>query len=362
MASSDATAVPEAGVGDTAGVGNTAGVGDTTAAGDTASTGPRERAGRLPGRPGEERDDRRRERRSRWYRRDVRWSPYAFIAPFFVFFLAFGLFPLLYTGWASLHRVELTAPTDMEWVGLRNFSRLLSDDFFWNALKNTVTIGVLSTVPQLLIALGIAHLLNYRLRGSMFFRVAVLTPYATSVAAATLVFVLLFGRDYGMINWVLGLAGIDPVDWQNGTWTSQLAVSTIVIWRWTGYNALIYLAAMQAIPDDLYESAALDGASRGQQFLHVTVPSLRPTILFTCVVSTIGATQLFGEPLLYNGGAGATGGADHQFQTLGLYLYEQGWVNLHLGRASAIAWAMFLILLIIGAVNWIIARRLRESA
>ncbi|MFJ8308369.1 MULTISPECIES: carbohydrate ABC transporter permease [unclassified Streptomyces] len=301
------------------------------------------------------------ERRSRRYRRDVHWSPYAFIAPFFVFFAAFGLFPLLYTGWASLHQVELTAPNDMTWVGLRNFSRLLSDDFFWNALKNTFTIGLLSTVPQLLIALGIAHLLNYRLRGSMFFRVAVLTPYATSVAAATLVFVLLFGRDYGMVNWALGLVGFDHIDWQNGGWSSQVAVSTIVIWRWTGYNALIYLAAMQAVPADLYESAALDGASRWQQFLHVTVPSLRPTILFTAVVSTIGATQLFGEPLLFNGAAGATGGSDHQFQTLGLYLYEQGWVNLHLGRASAIAWAMFLILLLIGAVNWFVSRTLRKG-
>jgi cellobiose transport system permease protein len=279
----------------------------------------------------------------------VRWGPYAHIAPFFVLFAAFGIFPLLYTGWASLHRVELTAPTDMKWVGLRNYARLLDDEFFWNALRNTVTIGLLSTVPQLLMALGIAHLLHGRLRGSTFFRVVALTPYATSVAAATLVFVLLFGRDFGLVNWVLGLLGAGPVDWQNGRWTSQFAVSTIVIWRWTGYNALIYLAALQAVPDELYEAAALDGASRWQQFRHVTVPSLRPTILFTCVVSTIGATQLFGEPLLFNGSAGATGGSDHQFQTLGLYLYEQGWVNLHLGRASAIAWAMLLILLLAGA-------------
>ncbi|MGW0733699.1 carbohydrate ABC transporter permease [Streptomyces sp. NPDC002851] len=305
--------------------------------------------------------ERARERRSRRYRRDVRWSPYAFVAPFFLFFAAFGLFPLLYTGWAALHRVELTDPTSMEWAGLHNFSRLLSDEFFWNALRNTVTIGLLSTVPQLLMALGIAHLLNYRLRASTFFRVVALTPYATSVAAATLVFVLLFGRDYGMINWALGLVGFDGVDWRNGHWTSQIAVSTIVIWRWTGYNALIYLAAMQSIPDDLYESAALDGASRWRQFLHVTLPSLRPTILFTCVVSTIGAIQLFGEPLLFSGSGSPTGGPEHQFQTLGLYLYEQGWTNLHLGRASAIAWAMFLILLLIGAVNLLIARRLRKS-
>lgn len=328
-------------------------------AGDTATVAPSRWEGAPLPEPAE---GGRKSRRGRLHRWDLRWSPYAFVAPFFLFFGVFGLFPLLYTGWASLHRVELTAPDEMEWVGLRNFSRLLGDEFFWNALTNTVTIGLLSTVPQLLIALGLAHLLNQRLRGSMFFRVAVLTPYATSVAAATLVFVLLFGRDHGMINWALGLAGLDAVDWQNGAWTSQLAVSTIVVWRWTGYNALIYLAAMQSIPHELYESAALDGASPRQQFLHVTIPSLRPTILFTCVVSTIGATQLFGEPLLFNGGAGATGGADHQFQTLGLYLYEQGWVNLHLGRASAIAWAMFLILLIIGAVNWLVARRLRRSS
>ncbi|MEC4018069.1 carbohydrate ABC transporter permease [Streptomyces sp. H27-D2] len=306
-------------------------------------------------------EDRRRERRSRRYRRDVRWSPYLFVSPFFVFFAAFGLFPLIYTGWASLHRVELTAPNDMEWAGLHNYSRLLDDDFFWNALGNTFTIGVISTVPQLMMALGLAHLLNYRLRGSMFFRVAILTPYATSVAAATLVFVLLFGRDYGMINWALGLVGIDNVDWENGAWTSQLAVSTIVIWRWTGYNTLIYLAAMQAVPADLYESAALDGASRWQQFIHVTIPSLRPTILFTVVVSTIGATQLFGEPLLFGGSGGATGGGDHQYQTLGLYMYEQGWTNLHLGRASAIAWTMLLILLLIAAVNYAVTRRLRKS-
>ncbi|WP_028811579.1 carbohydrate ABC transporter permease [Streptomyces flavidovirens] len=305
--------------------------------------------------------DRRRVWRSRRYRWDTKYSPYAFVAPFFVFFAAFGVFPLLYTGWSSLHRVSLSAPNDLEWVGLHNYTRLLGDEFFWNALRNTFTIGIISTVPQLLMALGIAHLLNYRLRASGFFRVAILTPYATSVAAATLVFVLLFGRDYGMINWALDAVGFGKVDWQSGTLSSQVAVSTIVIWRWTGYNALIYLAAMQAVPNDLYESAALDGATRWQQFVHVTIPSLRPTILFTVVVSTIGATQLFGEPLLFGGAGGQKGGASHQFQTLGLYLYEQGWFNFHLGRASAIAWAMFLILLIVAGVYLLIARRLRKS-
>lgn len=309
--------------------------------------------------PAEQRAKRRAARRSRWHQRDTRWSPYAFVAPFFLFFAAFGLFPLLYTGWASLHRVSLHTPTQMDWAGLHNYTRLLEDEFFWNALRNTLTIGIISTVPQLLMALGLAHLLNYRLRGSMFFRVAMLTPYATSVAAATLVFAMLYGRDFGMINWGLGLVGIDNVDWESGSWTSQFAVSTIVIWRWTGYNTLIYLAAMQSVPGDLYESAALDGASRWQQFIHVTIPSLRPTILFTVVVSTIGATQLFGEPLLFGGSQ--TGGASNQYQTLGLYLYEQGWFNYHLGRASAIAWTLFLLLIVIGLVYFLVAKRLQKS-
>ena len=331
---------------------------------ETAAAPPAKEGGAAPARPPAESaaEERRRARLSRRWQRDVRWSPYAFVSPFFLLFVAFGLFPLIYTGWASLHQVELTAPTDMNWVGFKNYTRIFDDDFFWNAAKNTLTIGIISTVPQLLMAMGIAHILNYKLRASTFFRVAMLAPYATSIAAASLVFVLLFGRDYGMINWALDTVGISAVDWQNDTWASQIAVSSIIIWRWTGYNALIYLAAMQAIPQDLYESAALDGANRWQQFIHVTLPALRPTILFTCVVSTIGASQVFGEPLLFDANKGTSGGAEHQFQTLGLYLYEQGWVAQHLGRASAIAWTMFLMLIVIGIVNYVISRRLRASS
>jgi cellobiose transport system permease protein len=282
-------------------------------------------------------------------------SPYAYIAPFFTLFAAFGLFPLIYTAFVSLYRVELQTPGEMEWRGLGNYTALLGDEFFWTALRNTFTIGVLSTVPQLVMALGLAHLLNYRLRGRTFLRTAMLLPYATSVAAATLVFAQLFGRDFGLINYVLGLVGFDPVDWQTGTVASQIAVSSIVIWRWTGYNALIYLAGMQSIPGELYEAAEVDGASRWRQFIHVTLPGLRPTIVFTVVVSTIGATQLFGEPLLFEGSI--SGGISHQYQTLGLYMYEQGWGFFHLGRAAAIAWVMFLLIVVLVGVNAMIARR-----
>lgn len=288
-------------------------------------------------------------------------SPYAYIAPFFTLFAAFGLFPLIYTAFVSLYRVELQTPGDMEWRGLDNYTALFGDDFFWTSLRNTFTIGVISTVPQLVMALGLAHLLNYRLRARTFLRTAMLLPYATSVAAATLVFAQLFGRDFGMINYVAGLFGIGSIDWQTGTVASQIAVSTIVVWRWTGYNALIYLAGMQSIPQELYEAAEVDGASKWRQFFHVTLPGLRPTIVFTVIVSTIGATQLFGEPLLFEGSI--SGGISHQYQTLGLYMYEQGWGFFHLGRAAAIAWVMFLLIVVIVGVNALLAyRRTRKEA
>ncbi|MFF9062052.1 carbohydrate ABC transporter permease [Streptomyces sp. NPDC014882] len=288
-------------------------------------------------------------------------SPYAYIAPFFTLFAAFGLFPLIYTAFVSLYRVELQTPGTMEWRGLDNYTALFTDEFFWTSLRNTFTIGVLSTVPQLAMALGLAHLLNYRLRGRTFLRTAMLLPYATSVAAATLVFAQLFGRDFGLVNYAAGLVGIGPVDWQTGTVASQIAVSSIVVWRWTGYNALIYLAGMQSIPQELYEAAEMDGASKWRQFFHVTLPGLRPTIVFTVIVSTIGATQLFGEPLLFEGSI--SGGISHQYQTLGLYMYEQGWGFFHLGRAAAIAWVMFLLILVVVGVNALLAhRRSRKEA
>ena len=300
----------------------------------------------------------RRNRRHQW---DVKGSPYLYIAPFFLIFGVFGLFPLLYTGWVSLTgwRADLPGSEDA-FVGFDNYRTLWADPFFWNAVKNTIGIGLISTVPQLFLALGIAHLLNYRLRGRTFFRMGVLLPNVTSVAAVTIIFVQLFGRDYGMINWFLALFGVDHIDWQAGTLSSWIAISVIVTWRWTGYNALIYLAGMQAIPFELYESAAIDGASRWKQFWTITVPMLRPTILFTVIVSTIGALQLFGEPLLFNvSQTPTTGGSQHQFQTLALYTYDQFWQKFKYGYGAAISWAMFGIILVFVVTNLILARRMR---
>jgi cellobiose transport system permease protein len=301
-------------------------------------------------------------RKERWSalrsRADSKVSPYLYIAPFFVLFGIFGLYPLVYTAWVSLHDWEL-AGAEHPWAGLQNYKDLVADTDFWNALWNTFGMFVLSTVPQLLIALFVASLLNRRLRGRTFFRLSVILPMATSVAAVSIVFSQLFSRDFGLINWTLGGFGISPIEWQASKWSSWSAIALMVNWRWTGYNALIFLAAMQAIPRDLYEAAALDGASSWKQFTSVTLPLLRPTILFTVIISTIGGFQLFTEPLLFNSGSSNyQGGSLRQSQTLAMYVYENAFVKFDFGYASAVAWVLFLIILVAAALNFLAVRRL----
>lgn len=300
----------------------------------------------------------RRPRQPRQHRPTSRGSriAYVYVLPFFVVFAAFSVYPWLDTAWVSLHDVRLSTYHQQTWIGLANYRDLLTNHFFWRAFFNTLTIGIISAVPQLCVALWIAHLLNHKLRGRTFFRVAILMPYATSLAAATVIFLELFNPHTGIIDWALHLVHLPQVDWQGSKWPAQVAIASIVMWRWTGYNALIYLAGLQAVDQELYAAAAVDGAGKWAQFRHVTLPGLRPTIIFTIVISTIGSAQLFGEPLLYHNGI-PDGGTSGQYQTLGLLMYQQGWSNDRLGLASATAWTMFVIILLAVVANLLIARR-----
>jgi cellobiose transport system permease protein len=297
--------------------------------------------------------------RSLLYRLDVKGSPYLYIAPFFLLFAAFGIFPLLYTAWVSTHEWSLLAEEHPS-VGLGNYGRLFADPAFWTALWNTVSIWFLSTFPQLVMALGLAHVLNGRLRARTFWRMSALLPNITSVAAVAIIFGQLFGRDYGLANWGLGLFGGGEINWEAGTASSHVAIASMVIWRWTGYTALIYLAAMQTVPKELYESATIDGATGLQQLRKITIPAIRPTIIFTVVVSTIGGMQILAEPLLF--GNSPTGGSDRQFQTLALYLYEVAFQRFDFGYASAAAWVMFVVIVVAAGINYLFSATIRRSS
>jgi cellobiose transport system permease protein len=288
-------------------------------------------------------------------RLDVKASPYAYISPFYLLFLLFGLFPLGYTFWVSLHHWELIG--GHRFTGLRNYQLLLSDPDFWNAVVNTLAMFVIATVPQLLLAMLLANTLNRRLRAQTLFRLGVLLPLVTSVAAVAIVFSQLFGRDYGLINWLLHFVGVHHIDWAANRWSQWTAISVMVDWRWTGYNTLIFLAGMQAIPRELYEAAAIDGASRMKQFWRITVPSLRPTIIFTSIIATIGGLQLFTEPLLFNQNF-MNGGSLRQGQSVAMYMYENAFQRFQYGYGSAIAWMLFLLILVVSLLNYLITRRL----
>jgi cellobiose transport system permease protein len=283
-----------------------------------------------------------------------RWG-YLFTAPFFVMFLIFGLAPIIYSVYIAFFNWD--ALGTQEFIGLANFDELFVDTRFWNALVNTLDIWLLSTIPMLIFSIGLAAILhNPALRGSTFFRTILLVPNITSVLAIAIVFGQLFGRDFGMVNIIVGAFGFEHIDFVQGTTSSHVAIASMIVWRWTGYNALIFLAAMLAIPNELYESASLDGAGKFKQFIYVTLPSLRNTITFVLIVGTIGGLQVFAEPLILGGSF--NGGDSGQFSTLTLFLFEQAFVAYKWGYAAAIGIMITVIVAIVSVINFFITRKL----
>ena len=290
---------------------------------------------------------------------DVKISPYLYISPFFILFGITGLFPLLYTAYVSVHEWHLIGGQG-DFVGLENFFFVLQQPQFWIALRNTFSIFLFSAVPQVAFALVIAAVLNENLRAKTFWRMGVLLPYIVAPVAVTLIFSNMFGDQYGLVNNMLGSLGIDPIQWHSQELPSHIAIATMVNFRWTGYTALILLAGMQAISRDLYEAASIDGANKVRQFFSITIPQLRPTLIFVIVTSTIGGLQIFDEPRLYD--QFGQGGANGQWMTITIYLYNLGWGQLNFGRAAAVAWLLFLIIVIIGLLNLVITRRIAASS
>ncbi|KLI90171.1 ABC transporter permease [Arthrobacter sp. YC-RL1] len=329
-----------------------------------ASTGPAGRKAR-PSAPTPEklREDQltgKQRHRHFFSRLDYKYSPYLYVAPFFILFALVGLFPLVYTFVVSINDWDLLGGAG-EWVGLENYTAELSSPLFWNSLFNTFSIFLLSAIPQLAIATFIAAMLDQNLRAKTFWRMSVLVPYVVTPVAVTLIFSNAFDEKYGLINNLLQVFNVDPVAWKTSVFPSHLAIATMVNWRWTGYNALILLAAMQAVPRELHESAALDGAGKLRRFFSITLPSIRPTMIFVIITATIGGMQIFTEPKLFNASSSVPGGPDRQYQTTVLYLWDLAFNRGDFGRASAVAWMLFLIIILIGVINFLLSRKIASS-
>lgn len=293
------------------------------------------------------------------------WAPYVFISPFIGLFLVFGVFPLAFSLYLAFQTWEPTSGLGaMQFVGFDNFAFALRDEWFWKSLKNTAWLALASGVPQHLVAIPLAYFIHSsfkKLRNGVVG--AYFMPYITSTVAISILFSSLFSTDFGFINFGLqalnqvpligALIPDTPIDWLGDPDHIKPAVSMIVFWRYVGFNVVLYLAALQTIPGDIYEAATMDGAGRLQQFWHITLPSLKPMIFFGVTLSVIGGLQLFEEPFILTGGRG---GSDQSGMTTAIYLYRMAFDFNDFGAASAMSWLLFIV---VALLTWMTNRAFR---
>ncbi|WP_129113647.1 carbohydrate ABC transporter permease [Halegenticoccus tardaugens] len=292
--------------------------------------------------------------------------PYAYISPFFILFGIFLLFPAVYTFYLSffdyvsvsneifleiqMGPLVLTIPqiANLEYVGLAHYERLIfRDSLFHTSLFNTSFIFFVQVPLMVILGLATALVLDSKfIRAKGLFRTLIALPVATGLVAYSTIFLLLFNDQVGLVNYVLTELGLSPVAWLGSTWGARMTLVIAVTWRWLGYNMIIFLAGLQTVPQQLYEAAEIDGATRWQKFRFVTLPQIRPVLLFVVVSSTIGTFQIFAEPYVITGG-----GPSNATITIVQYIYNQAFLQLNLGYASAVSVILVLLVSIMSIVQ-----------
>lgn len=276
------------------------------------------------------------------------WS---FILPNFLGFAALTLLPVVVLFYVAFTNWNVFGVA--EWTGTANFRRMWDDSSFWTALRNTVYYAVFHIPLTLAAALGLALLLNRKLRGVRFFRTIAFFPYITSIVAIAVVWNQLFSPEYGPINALLGAVGVDdPPGWTASATWSMPAVIIVGTWRYMGYYMLLFLAGLQTIPAQLYEAAETDGASPWQRFVHVTLPGLRTTTFFVTVLLTIESFKVFDLILVMTGG-----GPGQSTLVLSQYIYQKGFEENQFGYASAVSIVLFAICFGITVIQFMVNKR-----
>ncbi len=296
------------------------------------------------------------QRRFRW-RPDQQWEAYLFLLPSLLGFLVFVVLPVAAS--LGISFTEWSLLGSPEWVGLRNFQQLLQrDPLFWQVLGNTLYLMVAIVPLQLAGGLLIAVALNQAIRGLLVYRVIYFMPVVTTVVAGAIVFQFLLNRNYGLISqaiWSLGdLTGlpIRPPDFLNDTAWSKPAVVLLTLWKNVGFTMVIYLAALQSVPQALYDAANVDGASARQRFRHITLPLISPTTFFLFIIQMIGAFQLFTEAYVMT-----RGGPANSTLTVVYYIYQNAFDFGRMGKASAMAWFLFVFIFLFTFLQTRLQRR-----
>lgn len=290
---------------------------------------------------------------SLWQRiKKARWA-YAFISPFFILFAIFGLYPMLLSIYLSITRWKGVGP--MEFAGLINFSLVPKDKIFWQSMTNGVIIFFIYVPIMLFLALVLAVILNSgRVKGFRFFRTLIFMPFVTNMVAAGFAFRILLEKQNGLFNILLKYAHLPTIPWLETVWWARISLSLLIIWAWLGYNMVIMLAGLQTIPHDLTEAAMVDGATPIQAFFRITIPLMRPVILFTVITSTIGSFGLFAEVTTLTGG-----GPVNATITPLIRIYGVAFGSFQYGYASALAYTFFAFIFILTIIQF---RLNREQA
>jgi ABC-type sugar transport system permease subunit len=280
--------------------------------------------------------------------------PLLFVSPFFVLFGIFSLYPIGFSAWLSLRDWSLTGPA--RWVGLANYRALIHDALFWQSMLNAALLFLIYVPAMTLIALVLASLLNSRyVRLQGFWRTLIFLPYIMSgTVAAAFTFQLLLDRNAGYANKFLSFLGVSPVPWLDSTWWARISLGLLVLWAWLGYNMLIMLAGLQAIPPELSEAARVDGAGPVRIFCRITVPLLRPVIVFSVTLSIIGTFSLFTEPLLL---FPVAGGPANAASTPVLQIWQNTFSFLRVGYSAAMSWIYFAVIVVIALTQYFLVSR-----
>lgn len=275
---------------------------------------------------------------------------YAYIAPFFILFIVFSLFPIVAGFGLSFFRWDGTSA--MHFIGIENYVNLLQDELFWKGFQNTLIIGIIAHIPILLGGLVLAYILNSKLvRGENIFKTIYFMPMVTSSVAISIIFQQLFSYNYGFINYVFSFFGIPNINWLGGDGSLiKVAVIVMFAWKWIGWNMVIYLAGMQGISQDVYEAAMIDGANHVQTVFKITIPLLKPIVVFTLIQSTIGMFNLFTEPFILTN-SNWQGGVNNGGLTLMMYLLSKAPQGGTLyGYASAVAYVITIFIVVLSII------------
>ena len=270
----------------------------------------------------------------------ARW-PLLFVSPFFILFAVFGVYPIIFSLWLSFH--SWRGVGDMKFIGLDNYTLLFRDNLFWNSMLNSVIMFFIYVPVMTFLAVVLASVLNagfLKLQG--LWRALIFVPYITSMVASGYTFKLMFDQNAGIANRLLGFFGIQPVPWLNDVWWARVTLGIMMVWAWLGYNTVIMLAGMQTIPNELGEAARVDGASRMQVFFRITVPLLRPVIVFAVTLSIIGTFHMYTEPVILTGG-----GPIRATETPVMQIFSNTFAALKFGYASAMSYIYFAIIVVV---------------